>query len=98
MIELQGFSGKAVGVFGLARSGLSAARALKLAGAKVFAWDDTESSRLAALKDGFPSESVERWPWREMSSLVLSPGIPLTHPKPHAIVRRRMAFRFVDSE
>jgi UDP-N-acetylmuramoylalanine--D-glutamate ligase len=33
MIGVQEFSGKAVGVFGLARSGLSAARALKAGGA-----------------------------------------------------------------
>jgi len=93
MIELQGVSGKTVGVYGLARSGLSAARALKLSGAKVFAWDDNESSRLAAVKEGVPSETAERWPWRDLQSLILSPGIPLTHPKPHAIVRQAKSAR-----
>ena len=26
------------------------------------------------------------WPWEDLASLVLSPGVPLTHPKPHPIV------------
>jgi len=93
MIQLQGFAGKSVGVYGLARSGLSAARALKFAGAKVFAWDDNEASRLAGLKEGIQGEAAERWPWNDVSSLVLSPGIPLTHPKPHAIVRQAKSAR-----
>ncbi len=45
MIAVQEFAGKAVGVFGLARSGLSAARALQAGGAKLFAWDDNEAAR-----------------------------------------------------
>ena len=69
MIQLQGFAGKTVGVYGLARSGLSAARALKFGGARVFAWDDSETSRLEALKEGIQSESAERWPWNDITSL-----------------------------
>ena len=88
MIAVQDFAGKRVGVFGLARSGLSAARALKSGGAKVFAWDDSESSRLAALKESVALESWENWPWPNIKTLILSPGIPLTHPKPHAVVRQ----------
>ena len=26
------------------------------------------------------------WPWAELKALILSPGIPLTHPKPHEVV------------
>jgi len=88
MIAVQDFAGKTVGVFGLARSGLSAARALKSGGAEVFAWDDSESSRLAALKESVALESWENWPWPNIKTLILSPGIPLTHPKPHAVVRQ----------
>jgi UDP-N-acetylmuramoylalanine--D-glutamate ligase len=29
---------------------------------------------------------IDQWPWQELSALVLSPGVPLTHPKPHAVV------------
>jgi UDP-N-acetylmuramoylalanine--D-glutamate ligase len=27
-----------------------------------------------------------QWPWQSLDSLVLAPGVPLTHPTPHAIV------------
>jgi UDP-N-acetylmuramoylalanine--D-glutamate ligase len=91
MIAVDCFQGKAVGVFGLARSGLSAARALKAGGAKVLAWDDRESTRLAAAKEGVTLESWESWPWAAMAAVVLSPGIPLTHPEPHAVVKRATA-------
>ena len=88
MIEVTSFKGKTVGVFGLARSGLSAIRSLKAGGATVFAWDDKESTRLMAASEGARPEPWERWPWRKMAALILSPGVPLTHPQPHAIVRR----------
>jgi UDP-N-acetylmuramoylalanine--D-glutamate ligase len=91
MIGLDSFKGKAVGVFGLARSGLSSARALKEGGARVFAWDDRETSRLAAVKEGATLELAERWPWSEIEAVVLSPGVPLTHPEPHPVVRHAKA-------
>jgi UDP-N-acetylmuramoylalanine--D-glutamate ligase len=87
MIAVDCFSGKTVGVFGLARSGLSAVRALKAGGARPLAWDDKETARLAAVKEAIAPEPWERWPWGELAAVILSPGIPLTHPEPHAIVR-----------
>jgi UDP-N-acetylmuramoylalanine--D-glutamate ligase len=91
MIGLDSFKGKAVGVFGLARSGLSSVRALKEGDARVFAWDDRETSRLSALKEGATLEMPERWPWSEVEAVVLSPGVPLTHPEPHPVVRHAKA-------
>ena len=26
---------------------------------------------------------MAEWPWDEIKALILSPGVPLTHPKPH---------------
>ncbi len=88
MIAVQEFQGKTVGVLGLARSGLSAARALQLGGAKLYAWDDSESARQAAAKEKIALEPPNRWPWQQIKTLVLSPGIPLTHPEPHPVVRQ----------
>jgi UDP-N-acetylmuramoylalanine--D-glutamate ligase len=88
MIAVEELSGKAVGVFGLARSGLSAARALEKGGARLFAWDDNETARQAAAKEKIALEPRDRWPWQQIKTLVLSPGIPLTHPEPHPIVRQ----------
>ena len=88
MIEVGYFKGQTVGVFGLARSGLSATRALRAGGAKIFAWDDKEAARLIAAHEGASVEPWERWPWTELKAVILSPGVPLTHPQPHAILAR----------
>ena len=85
MIPVPLFPNETVAVFGLARSGLAAARALKAGGANVVAWDDNERGRAAA--DGeIPLVHPAHWSWSEVRALVLSPGIPLTHPRPHDVV------------
>jgi UDP-N-acetylmuramoylalanine--D-glutamate ligase len=91
MIAATTFANRTVGVFGLARSGLSAARALTAGGARVLAWDDGDATRLTAMREGIDLEPWERWPWDNMAAVILSPGVPLTHPEPHAIVRRARA-------
>ncbi|HXJ00032.1 MAG TPA: UDP-N-acetylmuramoyl-L-alanine--D-glutamate ligase [Micropepsaceae bacterium] len=88
MIEVGCYKGETVGVFGLARSGLSAIRALRAGGARIFAWDDKEAPRLVAAHEGAAVEPWESWPWEELKAVILSPGVPLTHPEPHAIVQR----------
>ena len=40
MIVSRAFAKQTVGVFGLARSGVSSVRSLVAGGAKVYAWDD----------------------------------------------------------
>ena len=54
MLEVFPFAGLPVAVFGLGRSGLSAARALTAAGAEVWAWDAAEDSRARADAVGVP--------------------------------------------
>jgi UDP-N-acetylmuramoylalanine--D-glutamate ligase len=81
------YRGRSVAVFGLARSGISAARALAQGGAAVMAWDDTEKGRTAGAAAGLNLVDSQTWPWDRLSALVLSPGVPLTHPEPHAVVR-----------
>ena len=86
MIEPYPFSGLPVAVFGLGRSGLSAARALAAAGAEVWAWDDDEGQRDKAAQAGASLVDLYTCDWGELTTLVLSPGVPLTHPKPHPVV------------
>ncbi|MFQ5783292.1 MAG: UDP-N-acetylmuramoyl-L-alanine--D-glutamate ligase [Alphaproteobacteria bacterium] len=74
-----------VAVFGLGRSGRSAARALVAAEAEVWAWDDDAATRAAAEAEGAPLVDLYHCDWREPLSLVLSPGVPLSHPKPHPV-------------
>lgn len=93
MIDLSLFAGKPVAVMGLARSGLAAARALAAGGAEVRAWDDGDAGRAAADGAGLPLVDLAAPEhWRGVKTLVLSPGIPHTHPKPHiSAVRAREA-------
>src|SRR5271154_521997 len=71
MIPVRGFEGKKVAVFGLARTGLAAARA-----------------RAAAIAEGFTVEDLKASDWTSLSALMLSPGVPLTHPAPHWTVEK----------
>jgi len=83
MIPVPGFEGRRVAVFGLGRSGLTAARALKAGGALPVLWDDSVSSRMQAEAEGFAVEDLTSADWSGFAALVLSPGAPLTHPEPH---------------
>ena len=91
MIPVRGFEGKTVAVFGLGRTGLTAARALIAGGAKVALWDEKSASREAAAAEGFPVVDLEAADWRQFDALMLSPGVPLTHPKPHWTVQKAKA-------
>src|SRR5258708_26131809 len=68
---------------GLGKSGLATAEALRGAGAEVGAWEDGDASRAAARARGFAPVDLGACRWSELASLVLSPGIPHTYPKPH---------------
>ena len=91
MIPVRGFEGKTVAVFGLARTGLAAARALLAGGAKVALWDDKAATREAALAEGFDVTDLSVADWSQFAALMLSPGVPLTHPKPHWTVEQARA-------
>jgi len=86
MIPITEFAGRDVAVFGLARTGLAAARALTAGGARVHAWDDSEASRAKAEAAGIPVSDINNRDWRTFAALILSPGVPLTLPEPHRVV------------
>ena len=91
MIPVRGFEGKRVAVFGLARTGLTAARALVAGGAEVAAWDEKAEAREAATAEGLPLVDLSKADWKSFDALLLSPGVPLTHPKPHWTVEKAKA-------
>lgn len=88
MIPVRGFEGKTVAVFGLARTGLAAARALQAGGAEVALWDERPAPRAAAAMEGLPVVDLTKADWSKFAALMLSPGVPLTHPKPHWTVEK----------
>lgn len=88
MITILGVQKKKFAVFGLGATGLSVADSLIASGADVFTWDESPAARDKTAGTEYRAEHPKEWPWREISGLVLSPGIPYTHPKPHPIVRK----------
>lgn len=83
MTPVTTFKGKTVALFGLGGSGLSTARALMAGGARVYAWDDGEAGRAKAVAQGVPLRDLADADWKRFDALVLTPGVPLTHPVPH---------------
>ncbi|MCA3724698.1 MAG: UDP-N-acetylmuramoyl-L-alanine--D-glutamate ligase [Phenylobacterium sp.] len=88
MIPVRGFEGKTVAVFGLARTGLAAARALLAGGAEVAVWDERAQGLAAAQAEGLEIVDLSVAEWSRFDALMLSPGVPLTHPEPHWTVRK----------
>ena len=85
------FKGKSVAVFGLARSGLASMRALIEGGADVVVWDDNANAVAQAVEDCWPVRDLREVDFATLDCLVLSPGVPLTHPAPHWSVERARA-------
>ena len=86
MIKISTRKDQNVAVFGLGVSGIAAARALIDGGARVSAWDDDARSRDKASLQSVPMTESSTYAWTDADALVLSPGVPLTHPTPHPVV------------
>jgi UDP-N-acetylmuramoylalanine--D-glutamate ligase len=86
MIPSRAFANRTVAIFGLARTGLGAVRALVAGGTRVIAWDDSSNARDLGGQEGAELMPWREWPWETIAALILSPGVPLTHPKPHGVV------------
>jgi UDP-N-acetylmuramoylalanine--D-glutamate ligase len=87
MISVTSFAGKKVAVFGLGGSGLVSASALLVGGADVVGWDDNDATVGKATSAGIPTADLRQIDWSKIAALVLAPGVPLTHPAPHWVVR-----------
>lgn len=83
MIPLTHARGLTIALVGLGGSGLSTARALEAGGAHVVAWDDHAAARDKAAAEGIEIADLRDADWTRFASLVLAPGVPLTHPAPH---------------
>lgn len=82
-IRIPDVAGKVVAMLGLGRTGSATAAALEASGATVWAWDDNERAR-AALPAGMIVDLATA-DWSRPEMLVMSPGIPHTHPAPHPV-------------
>lgn len=83
MIPVTTFAGKTVAVFGLGGSGLATCHALIAGGADVIAFDDDAKKVAQASEAKVNTADLRNIDWSGVAALVLTPGVPLTHPEPH---------------
>ncbi len=90
MIVANYLKNKKVAVFGLARSGIAAVESLIAAEAIIYAYDDNRNSLNSLKKKSYKDLYLvhpSTWNWDALECLVLSPGVPLTHPEPNYVVK-----------
>ncbi len=89
MIKSDIFKNKIIAVFGLASSGFATVNCLANSGAVLYVYDDKEELRNKIANLNYKNVTIiepHQWPWQQITSLVLSPGVPLTFPKPNYVV------------
>lgn len=91
MIPVTSFARKTVAVFGLGGSGLASCEALKAGGADVVACDDSIDRMVEATQAGFMTADLRTVSWQNFAALVLTPGVPLTHPAALTVLAARQA-------
>ncbi len=90
MIPVTTYQDQPIAVFGLGASGMAAGLALADGGADVHVWDDNANSRDKARKMGLALVDLYAAP-ADYAALVVAPGVPLTHPRPHDLVAKANA-------
>ncbi len=83
MIPVTTFKDQHVALFGLGGSGMVTAEALLAGGAQLQAYDDNPEKVGEAAATGIPVGDLREYDFENCQALVLAPGVPLTHPKPH---------------
>ncbi len=81
---------KKYGIFGLGLSGLSTLRYIASCGYDFIVYDDNIET-VKKIQEKYPElkhrfKELYNKAWTEIDCLILSPGIPLNHPKPHLVV------------
>ncbi|MFK5981123.1 MAG: UDP-N-acetylmuramoyl-L-alanine--D-glutamate ligase [Rhizobiaceae bacterium] len=83
MIAVTTYRDKRVALFGLGGSGMVTAMALIAGGADLTAYDDNPEQVEAAGAKGITTQNLRELDFSTVDALILAPGVPLTHPKPH---------------
>ncbi len=91
MTPVHCFANQRIALFGLGGSGLITAQALTMGGALLDVWDDSEISRVKAAALGLHLVDLCQQDWAHYKALVLTPGVPLTHPEPHWSAKKAQA-------
>ena len=83
MIPVSTFKDQRVALFGLGGSGMVTAQALLAGEAVLTAFDDNPEKVSEASEMDIPVGDLREYDFANSEALVLAPGVPLTHPKPH---------------
>tara|TARA_R110001592_G_scaffold27763_25_gene102924 strand:- start:4306 stop:5739 length:1434 start_codon:yes stop_codon:yes gene_type:complete len=75
-------------VYGLGKSGSATVNALSKAGAQVVIGDDNPDNYKKFKRKNITQLDITTQDFSEFAYLILSPGIPLTHPEPHDVVKK----------
>lgn len=91
MIDVTAFKesieNKPVALFGLGASGMATLEVLLKGEISVFAWDDRDDMHQKASDLGANVELLNTQNLKLCACLILAPGVPLTHPEPHDVVK-----------
>ncbi|NSM56902.1 UDP-N-acetylmuramoylalanine--D-glutamate ligase [Wolbachia endosymbiont of Atemnus politus] len=93
-MRLNKYKNQNVAIFGLGKTGLSVIRALIKSRARIYAWDDDEE-QIANVKMMYGECNFihpKEYNWHEIRTLILSPGVPISYPKPHWMVKLARSF------
>ena len=82
------FLNKKVGILGLSRTGISSMKFLKRKGFEVFGWDDNKKVLSKAKKNKLNIQNLNNNNLKEMTFLLVSPGIPFSGKKKHSILKQ----------
>ncbi|MCV3769692.1 MAG: UDP-N-acetylmuramoyl-L-alanine--D-glutamate ligase, partial [Wolbachia pipientis] len=88
-MQLGKYRNQSVAVFGLGKTGLSVINTLVNCGAKIYAWDDN-NDQVTNAKVIYKECSFihpKEFNWYEIKMLILSPGIPISYPTSHWIIK-----------
>ena len=85
MINISSYENKNVGILGAGLSGIAAAKILVNSKANIFIFDDKKD------KPDFINDncwkSYKLWPWKTLTTLVVSPGIPINTKNKHLAIK-----------
>ena len=85
MLSISCYRNKDVGILGAGLSGLAAAKLLLSLKAEIYIFDVKKIKPKIIKKNGW--KNYKFWPWKTLTTLVVSPGIPLNAKKKHNAIQ-----------
>ena len=85
LINVNKLLGKTIAIYGLSKTGISAAKALGQRGIHIILWDENKDKIENAASLGFVVKNLHEADFSKIDYLIWSPGIPHTLPTPNPI-------------